>query len=314
MQQYGPTTEVTFYSTAPPQFQYFATPKTIPECVKWLQSKSYQMIRGSATAPSQHTQVVSFKPQVHCGYDAFWLRDFCYMIAGNMEAFSAHELKSAAHLFVKSQRHDGAMVDCVRFDGTPIYKPGYGSMGTHPVADGSQFTVHVVYRIAKHLKDVHLIKNTVDALIRGMQAVPKNPDTGLVYIAPHGWDRCPYGFTDQIHKQGDQLFDSLLYVEACRYLSEMLDMIGRKQEAEQWKSVEQLVTAQINKTMWMPETHLYRAATLKCNQPDIWGSAYAVWLGVASQEQALQIATYFKDNYKGLVMKGMLYITLVHNS
>ena len=53
------------------------------------------------------------------------------------------ELLTAAKLFVNAVSKEGAGVDCVKFDGTPIYKPGYGRMGENPVADGSQFTVAV---------------------------------------------------------------------------------------------------------------------------------------------------------------------------
>ena len=51
---------------------------------------------------------------------------------------------------------------------------------------------------------------------------------------------------------------------------------------------------------------LYRAATVRCRQHDVWGSAYAIWLGVAPDEYADRIAKYFKDNYDGLVQNGQI--------
>ncbi|HEX3988263.1 MAG TPA: hypothetical protein VHZ30_02455, partial [Verrucomicrobiae bacterium] len=51
---------------------------------------------------------------------------------------------------------------------------------------------------------------------------------------------------------------------------------------------------------------LFRAATASCRQPDIWGSAFAVWLDVATPQQAKVIAKYFKDHYSELVQRGQI--------
>ena len=48
------------------------------------------------------------------------------------------------------------------------------------------------------------------------------------------------------------------------------------------------------------------AATIQCRQPDIWGSAFAVWLGVVSPEQAQRISQYFKNNYQEICQKGQI--------
>jgi len=52
--------------------------------------------------------------------------------------------------------------------------------------------------------------------------------------------------------------------------------------------------------------NLFRAATDKCREPDIWGSALAVYLGVATEEQAFGIARYFRDHYKEIVQQGQI--------
>ena len=48
------------------------------------------------------------------------------------------------------------------------------------------------------------------------------------------------------------------------------------------------------------------AATLQCNQPDIWGSAFAVYLGVATPDQSLAIGNYFLNHYSQIVYHGQL--------
>ncbi len=128
-----------------------------------------------------------------------------YMLEGRLEAFSGRDLRDACLLFVNSARADGAGVDCVKFDGTPIYKPGFGTMGENPVADGGPFTVNVAWHTHRRLQDKQLVVQIVDRLVKAMTVVPQDPQTGMVYIKPEGYDRRPFGFTDTVRKQGDEL-------------------------------------------------------------------------------------------------------------
>lgn len=276
------------------------------ECaVGWLEKKSTEMIHASRR--KMENGITAFPPQVGSGYEAFWLRDYAYMLEGNIDAFSKKELKDACLLFVNAQSEDGAMVDCIKFDGTPIYKPGMGNMGINPVADGSQFTIGVVWHTYRKTKDESLVKEVIDRLVRCMEVVPRNPKTGPVYIKPgEEWDRCPYGFTDTIRKQGDTLFDSLLFVQASRQLADLLKVAGRENEARQWQDEAIKVAESIRKIFWDSSIGLFRASTVKCKQSDIWGSAFAVYLNVATGEQSLAIADYFRKHYNEIVKRGQL--------
>lgn len=282
-----------------------AYPTNVVSAVAWLKQRSHEMIRDCRR--TTRSGIAAFPPQVGGGYEAFWLRDYAYMLAGNPDAFNDQELRDAYRFFLAGQRADGAMVDCIKFDGTPCYMPGYGTMGRNPVADGSQFMVDVAWHTFKKTRDARLVADTVDALIQGMKAVPLNPATGLVHIKPgQEYDRCPYGFTDAIRKQGDELFCSLLYVQASRQLGDLLEAAGRAKEASAWRGEAKKVTKQFRETFWDPNVGLFRAATAVCNQPDIWGSAFAVYLEVATPAQARSIARYFRDHYSEIVKRGQL--------
>jgi len=249
----------------------------------------------------------AFPPQVGLGYEAFWLRDYAYMLEGSVNSFSDKELSDACILFIRNISSDGAGVDCIRFDGTPIYKPGFGTMGKNPVADGSQFTVDVAWHTYQKTKDKNLLSSIIEPLIKTLKATPRNPETHLVHIIPGDeQERCPYGFTDTIGKQGDLLFSSLLYVQASRQLADLLAVLGRKKESIDWMKESVIVAKNINTIFWDKEVGLYRAATIRCNDLDIWGSAFAVYLGVTNEEQALSIAGYFKKNYALIVNKGQI--------
>jgi len=276
---------------------------SIEEATAWLQVKSFEMIRACRRSMSDGT--AAFPPQVGSGYEAFWLRDYAYMLEGNVEAFIHQELRDACRLFVRSQRADGAMVDTVKFDGTPIYMPGMGSMGENPVADGSPFAVCVAWHTFQRTHDETLVREIIPALVRGMQAVPLNPATGLVHIRAEGYDRCPYGFTDTVRKQGDELFCSLLYVQASRQLADLLDAIEGKQAAH-WRDIANRTAESIRRVFWDDTVGLFRAATLKCREHDIWGSAFAVRLAVADERQSGRVAEYFRNHYDELVKRGQV--------
>lgn len=279
-------------------------PSSVPEAIRWLEAKSKQMIRAGQRATN--SGIAAFPPQVGSGYEAFWLRDYAYMLEGCPEAFSERELRDACLLFVNSLRADGAGVDCVKFDGTTIYKPGYGTMGENPVADGGPFTVDVAWHTHRQLQDRQFVAQIVDRLVKTMEAVPRNPQTRLVHIQPEGHDRCPYGFTDTVRKQGDELFTSLLWIQAARQLADLLKIAGRPDDGGRWEAEADRVQAGLTPAFWDDDLGLFRAATLKCREPDIWGSAFAVYLGVASQRQSLRIARYFRDHYRDIVEHGQV--------
>lgn len=251
--------------------------------------------------------VAAFPPQVGTHYNAFWLRDYAYMLEGARDAFSHQELHDSLRVFIAGQRTDGACVDCVRFDGHPIYKPGFDTMGANTVADGSQFTVDVAWHTYAQTRDTALIREVLDRLVRALQAVPRNPETGLVHIRPGKvWDRAPYGFTDTVHKEGDELFCSLLYLQASQQLADLMEAAGRPAEAPSWRSRADRLAQSVRKVFWDPQLGLFRAATVRCNQPDIWGSAFAVYLDVATPEQARAVALYFQKHYREIVQRGQI--------
>jgi len=209
-------------------------------------------------------------------------------------------------VFVRGMRADGAGVDCVAFDGRPIYKPGFGTMGDNPVADGSQFTVAVAWHTYQKTKDLELLEEIIDALVKTMNVVPRNPGNGLVHIDDSEWDRCPYGFTDTVRMKGDVLFCSLLYVEAGRRLSELLTDVGREGDADRWKRRAKVVAGSIREVFWDERAGLFRSATIRCREHHVWGSAFAVYLGVADEAQSRTIAAYFRDHYSEIVQEGQI--------
>ena len=275
------------------------------DAVSWLEAEAHRIIRASKRNMKDGT--AAFPPQVGLGYEAFWLRDYAYTLAGSANSYSDKELADACKLFVRGISGDGAGVDCIKFDGTNIYKPGFGTLGKNPVADGSQFTIAVAWHTYQQTKDKKLLHAIIDSLVKAMNAVPRNLSTNLVHIiAGDEQDRCPYGFTDTIGKQGDLLFCSLLYVQASRRLSNLLNVLGRTEESVHWQNESKLVAGSIRTIFWDEEVGLFRAATIRCKEHDIWGSAFAVFLEVSNDEQSSSVATYFQKNYSQIIQNGQV--------
>lgn len=275
------------------------------DAVDWLEKEAHRIIRESKRVMDDGT--TAFPPQVGLGYEAFWLRDYEYTLEGTVSAYSDKELIDPCRLFIRGMRADGASVDCIKFNGSSIYKPGFGTMGKHPVADGSQFTVGVAWHTYKKTRNKKLLNEVLDPLIKTMNAVPRNPKTQLVHIVPgRKQERCPYGFTDTIGKQGDVLFCSLLYIQACRQLSDLLHWGGRESESLIWKELSFSMADRIRTILWDDQVGLMRAATVQCREHDIWGSAFATYLGVTDDNQSLAIANYFKEHYEEIVQHGQI--------
>ena len=82
-------------------------PATLPEAVAWLKARSTQMIRDCRRQTK--SGITAFPPQVGGGYEAFWLRDYAYMLEGNLAAFSDQELEQAYRFFLAGQRSVGGI-------------------------------------------------------------------------------------------------------------------------------------------------------------------------------------------------------------
>jgi glycogen debranching enzyme len=97
-----------------------------------------------------------------------------------------------------------------------------------------------------------------------------------------------------------------LYVNASRQLADLLEVAGHTDDAKHWQAEADRAAAGVRLVFWDGSIGLFRAATIQCKEPDIWGSAYAAYLGVASEEQTLAIARYFQKHYGEIAYRGQI--------
>ncbi len=278
--------------------------QNLEQATNWLEQKCQELIR--AARRPMNNGVQAFLPQAGKGYDAFWLRDYVYMLEGCANAFTPDELRQACTLFITAARTDGAGVDCIKLDGTPIYKPGFGTMGQNPVADGSLFTISLAWHTHQILHDKAYLAEMIDRLKHILKAAPRSPTTKLIHIATTGYDRCPYGFMDTVHQQGDIFFCSLLLVQAETQLADLMTIVGRIDEAEVYRRDAEKLISHIHQIFWDAEAGLFRAATHRCREHDLWGSAFAVHLGLTTSEQTERIAQYLVQHHGEVFYRGQL--------
>lgn len=277
---------------------------SLEESLNWLKITANKLIRDSSR--TMNNGIIAYPPQVGTGYEAFWLRDYAYMLQGSSKyAFTYNELLNSVYLFSNGQRNDGAQLDCVKFDGVPIYMPGYGSMGSNPVLDGCSMFIDVVYQTYLATGSLKLIENLINKCELAIDYVPLVD--GIPYISNVGWDRCPYGFTDTVRKTGKQFFDGLLLYQTYLQMAYLYTVLNNTTKKTEYENLSIALKTSINNTFWNSSIGLYKASTEKCSiNYDIWGSAFAVRLGVADASIANIIANYFNTNYSGIINRGQL--------
>jgi len=234
-------------------------------------------------------------------YKALWTRDTYYMVEYAGDLMDQVEIKASIRYLLSGQRDDGCMPDRVNIAGNPVYSPG---APTKPMADHSldngPFMALLVCSYVNQFGDKELFIEVEAQLRKGLDFI-RRKESGLVYNEPKN-PECVYGFTDIVKKTGNLLFTSLIYYKACIEMEQLCVKYGIG-NASVYKRRHEYIRQSINK-LWDEGSGMFWAADVDCKQIDIWGSAYAVEVGVASDEQAKQIADYLINNYDQLAQRG----------
>ena len=278
----------------------------LPEARRWFEGKTGEMMEKARRVRTDGRP--AYAPQTSNHYKASWLGDFEFMLEADV--VPREDVLDAALAFFDGLSSEGDGVNCITYDGRPIYQPGYGTFGTNAICDGVPYTIDVMYLAWRKTRERALVESKVlNRLVKATARIPHDPEgnTDLVWIDPaHPWDRSAFGFHDTVRKQGDCFFESVLEWEAFGRLAEMLAAGGRGAEAEAFRARRAKLAADINRTFWDESASLYRAATVQCREHDVWGSAFAVWAGLASAERADAVARRFRDDFDGLVRNGQV--------
>ncbi|MEM2240487.1 MAG: hypothetical protein QXL27_09365 [Candidatus Bathyarchaeia archaeon] len=267
------------------------------ESLQWITGEAKRLVNKSMVKAFDGTTL--FRPDGGGHYNAFWIRDFCYMLEG-LPGYITHEDAIRAYFFiVNRQRDDGAIPDRVELDGRPFYQV----LGSKPPTDNPQFVVKIAWEIWRSYNDVKPFMYTAWMLEKALNSLPMSKRTYLIWIDP---DRphSSYGFTDTIAKTGEELFSSLLLYEAHVKMAELYTAVNKLEEAETHREKANKVRKALD-LLWSREGY-FLAASQDCKQPDIWGSAYSIWIGAVNNSRALEISHWLCDNFDKIVKWGQV--------
>ena len=249
-----------------------------------------------------HDGTVLFTPDGVGNYHALWTRDFSYMVENAGDLIDPAEIRAAIRYLLDGQREDGCIPDRVQADGIAVYSAGpLGKPLGDPPTDNAQFMVNLVYDYAIETGDTDFAFEHLDALRRALDFTRRDAD-GLVNIIP-GQPQSPYGFTDTIGKTGGLLFSSLLYWNACQHMIEMSGWCGADASLYAERAAQ---TQRGLDLLWDEENGVFLAATLDCRQIDIWGNAFALYIGAVEGERRERILHFLHDHYDEYMLRGQV--------
>jgi hypothetical protein len=305
-------------------------PIASPEDLAYLRTLAKKII-GSATK-SESQEKLGFSVITPGGdYPAFWIRDFS-MAAGcgiiDTDILRNHLLAIARSQNIGQDHILGtralipphAIPDHINYDGGAVFFPGTYSSGDDqggepygvlpPVDDHYEF-IHLAALYCRQTRSVSILKEQIadhsllERLQLALECPNYNRETGLVETtAEHR--AVGFGFCDGIYFTGSILFASLLRYRALREMTELEARLEKPGQASRWNDQRQLIVENLEKTFakdgWL------KAATGVGQQPDVWGTAFALCLKAVPDALAKSLRTTLVDavkkgtiTYKGAV-------------
>lgn len=279
----------------------------------FLEGITRAVVDASRVAPG--TKVGDIGPNVTGGtvirpggracYPAFWIRDYAMSIASGMVTpeeqrhmlllTASHQQDTEWELPSGSVVTPGSIPDHISFGNKPIFYPGtledYEGQGGPrwgklPCLDDAFFFVHMAAEYVRTTNDAAILKETIrgKTLLQRLEEAyampPSRPETGLVY-ADDDARGVTFGFVDTIVHTGDLLFCSLLKVRASDELATLADQSGEENIAQKYRDDATRLRGAIDAT-FATDRGLFRASTGKSAQPDVWGTAFGVYVGAFS--------------------------------
>lgn len=284
------------------------------EAMLFLERLSLDVLEASRVRPGESvagsgpntTGGTLIRPGGRDCYPAFWIRDFAMSLACGLIPPSEieHALRLTARCQAREDWHtpsgsfvpEGAIADHITFDGSPIYFPGgltYEKQGQpfgyYPSLDDHYFFIEMAWHLAVVHGQQAILAEEIDCmtllsrLVLAFKIPTVKDETELVWCMEEERG-VSFGFTDVVVHTGYLLFCSILRYRAADQLADLLQIYGMQQEADQYRALTNTISGQIKKH-FMLENGLLRSSTGKSAQPDVWGSAFAVYSGLLGSEE-----------------------------
>ncbi|MEM2639599.1 MAG: hypothetical protein QW113_06265, partial [Candidatus Bathyarchaeia archaeon] len=160
-----------------------------------------------------------------------------------------------------------------------------------------------VWEIWRSYNDITPFTYTSHMLEKALNSLPMSERANLIWIDPDN-PHSSYGFTDTVAKTGEELFSSLLLYEAHIKMADLYRAVNRLREAETHMEKASGIREDLER-LWSGKGYFY-AASQDCRQPDVWGSAYSVWIGAVDDSRALEISHWLRGHLDKIVKWGQI--------
>ena len=243
-------------------------------------------------------------------YPAFWVRDFAMAVDSGL--IGPDEMRD--HLLLICRTQNGptdrqlanglhlppwTIPDHINYDGRPTFYPGTyntgedqgdGAFGRVPPLDDHYEFVHIAYVHWRTTRDVSLLQTEVNGptvferLERAFASPTTDPKTELV-TTTEGDRGVAFGFCDGVTQTGSLLFPSLLRYRAANELAELAAVLGQPRQAQAYRQIRETIRQNLGSAFadqpavggWL------RSSTGISREADVWGTLFALHLGVLDQ-------------------------------
>lgn len=255
-------------------------------------------------------------------YPAFWIRDYAMSLESGL--ITPEEQRHALLLTAANQQDTewrlpsgsvvppGAIADHITFGGKPIFYPGTlddyegqggPAWGKLPALDDHYFFVNMAAQYVLAANDVASLEREIDGvplitrLERAFAVPPSRVDSELVYADPDARG-VSFGFTDAVTHTGELMFCSLLKYRAAGELAELLHRLNRPGDAQRYRTCAERLFRSIG-PKFMTDQGFLRASTEKSAQQDVWGTAFAVYIGALEPDLERRACEALARAYRG---------------
>ena len=289
----------------------------------------------------RHLLLPGLNTETVASYPSFWTRDPAWLADAGLVPIE--DLWGWITLMTETMRGEepwrlasGGLIppwsvaDHINLDGRPVYFPGtYASdetqgppWGRFPPHDNAYWLAICARVHARRTGDWSGFLRPVPApggerplselCELAYRSATIDSDTRLC-IAESGAARhiVDWGYTDSVMKSGALLVPSLLRLSAARGLAELFSRNGRQRRAERYHTEAERIEKSLAETFYEP-----RGASSAClvsatglgRKPDVWGSAFAVFLDALAPPRARAISRWLLHEYRArtIVRQGQI--------
>ena len=254
------------------------------ESREFIDESMSQLLKGSRITIQDH---VVNTPDGSGQYLGCWPRDFTMICESGHPEIDANFIREGLELFLNNVGDSGGIPDWIPHG--RLARVVHRLFSKHPFLDNAHWLIRlmVLYlektRAETGILDLDFFSQNESKLMGGLNArgmLDENHE--LLYLKDDINKNLviDWGFTDCIKKTGHVLFGNLLKLDTYRSLSEIHRYLGNKENQMMFQSRYLNLQDELIEKLLDDSTHLFFSATGINKKIDVWGNAFAVYLGV----------------------------------